>query len=134
MKRVAIVALVFGLTLPAFAKTHSYDYNVPCSALWPAVQDTLQHTGKYDVIGIHSADLSASYTVGYFPLHKRINVLGLSAQGAGCTLQVHTTFRGLAHNDSGDLKKRVDVSLVKLPTAQAAKPETTATPAPSTSN
>jgi hypothetical protein len=134
MKRIALIALLFGAVAPAFAKTHQYVYSTPCSALWPAVQDTLQHSGKYGVIDIHNADLSASYTVGYFALKKRINVLDLSTQGSGCALQVHTTFRGLAHNDSRDLKKRVDVALVKLPAAQPAKPEVAPAPSPAASN
>jgi len=134
MKRIAMVALLLGVASPAFAKTHQYTYSTSCSALWPAVQDTLQHSGKYGVININGTDQSASYTVGYFALKKRINVVDLSAQGSGCSLQVHTTFRGLTHNDSGDLKKRVDVALVKLPVVQPAKPEAVPASAPTASN
>ena len=48
--------------------------------------------------------------------------------GAACELQIQTAFSGLANNDAGDMKTRVEESLVKLknvpfpPAASAAQP------------
>jgi hypothetical protein len=49
----------------------------------------------------------------------------LNAQGDNCELQTQTAFSGLAHDDAGDMKKRVDASLAKLKTAPIAAPPAT---------
>ena len=60
--------------------------------------------------------MTASYNIGGNLTGKRVNsvVLNSKDNGANCELQVQTAFSGLANNDAGDLKKRVDESLVKL--------------------
>ena len=46
----------------------------------------------------------------------------LNGKGDTCEMQVQTAYSGLAHNDEGDFKKRMDESLAKL---QAEKPAET---------
>jgi len=121
VKRTSIATLLLLATVsPAAAKTHKDVYNVPCSTLWPAVKDVLRNSGKYGIIGIDSTEMTASYNIGGSLGGKRINSLVLNVQGNNCELQVQTAFSGLAHDDYGDLKKRVDASLGKMQPPQPA--------------
>jgi hypothetical protein len=119
VKRIALFALLLSLAVPAFASTHKELYNVPCSVLWPALKDTLRNSGKYGIIGIDNAEMTASYNIGGNLTGKRVNsaVLNSKDNGANCELQVQTAYSGLVNNDAGDLKKRVDESLAKLKNA-----------------
>jgi hypothetical protein len=128
MKKMVLVILLMTLATPGFASTHKDTYNVPCSTLWAALKDTLRNSGKYGIIGIDNAEMTASYNMGGNLTGKRINsaVLNSIGNGNGCELQVQTAFSGLANNDAGDLKKRVDASLAKL--GGTAAPEPTAPP------
>jgi hypothetical protein len=52
----------------------------------------------------------------------------LNPQGTGCEMAVQSAYRGLAHDDAGDFKKRVDDSLAKLKAAEPAEPGRPAEP------
>jgi len=129
MKRFVVVSiLTLSVTMPSFCKTHKEMYSVSCSALWPAVKDALRNSGKYGILGIDSNEMTASFVIGGTLGGKRINSVVLNGKGDTCEMQVQTAYSGLAHNDAGDFKKRVDESLAQLKTAPAAeskKPETT---------
>ena len=120
MRRFVVVVLML-LTVagPAFAKTHKENYSVSCTVLWAAVKDTLRNSGKYGIIGIDSTEMTASFNIGGTLTGKRINSVVLNGKGDACEMQVQTAFSGLANNDAGDFKKRVDESLAKQ---QAAPP------------
>ena len=126
MKGFIVVLMLLVVAMPAFAKTHQDNYPVTCAVLWPAVKDTLRNSGKYRIIGIDSNEMTASFNIGGSWTGKRINSVVLNAKGdAACELQVQTAFSGLANNDYGDFKKRVDDSLAKLKAAPpAATPPT----------
>jgi len=127
VKSMAVVLVAFAMALPALGKTHSDVYPVSCSELWPAVKDTLRNSGKYGIIGIDNTEMTASYNIGGALAGKRINSVVLNPKGASsCEMQTQTAFTGLAHNDAGDFKKRVEESLAKLKgstPAPPAKPE-----------
>ena len=53
MHKAAITALLLSCTVPAFAKTHKFNYAQPCNTLWPAVKDTLRNSG---IIGIDNEE------------------------------------------------------------------------------
>lgn len=114
MKQILCSALLVSLALPAFAKTHKDEYTIPCSALWPAVKDTLRNSGKYGIISIANDEMTASYNIGGNLTGKRQNTVLLNAVGTGCEMQIQTAYSGLGNNDAGDFKKRVDESLAKL--------------------
>ncbi len=115
MKKFCVAATLLISAVPAFAKTHSYIYPMPCSALWPAVKDTLRNSGKYGILGIDSTEMTASYNIGGSLGGKRTNSLVLNTKdAASCELQVQTSYSGFTNDDAGDLKKRVDASLTKL--------------------
>ena len=132
-KPLAVFILMIGVACPAYAKTHSFIYNIPCATLWPAVKDTLRNSGKYGIIGIDGAEMTASYNIGGALTGKRINSLVLNTKDTGCELQVQTSYSGLVNNDVSDLKKRVDESIAKLQATPPAKPVPAPTPPPAES-
>jgi hypothetical protein len=116
MKRIVVVIFLLTLAAPVFASTHKDTYNVPCNTLWAALKDTLRNSGKYGIIAIDNAEMTASYNIGGNLTGKRINsaVLNNKDDGKSCELQVQTAYTGLVNNDAGDFKKRVEASLAKL--------------------
>lgn len=126
MKRFAVVVLLSLIVAgPAFAKTHKENYSVSCSVLWPAVKDALRNSGKYGILGIDNAEMTASFVIGGSLGGKRINSVVLNGKENTCEMQVQTAFSGLAHNDEGDFKKRVDESLAKQQAAPPTPPAKT---------
>src|SRR6266403_2241293 len=124
MKQLAVVILMLMIVAgPAFAKTHKDNYSVSCSVLWPAVKDALRNSGKYGILGIDSNEMTASFVIGGTLGGKRINSVVLNSKGDACEMQVQTAYSGLAHNDAGDFKKRVDESLARLQAEQPAVPK-----------
>lgn len=124
MKRIVVVALLMlSVAMPSFCKTHKEMYSVSCSVLWPAVKDALRNSGKYGILGIDGNEMTASFVIGGTLGGKRINSVVLNGKGDSCEMQVQTAYSGLAHNDAGDFKKRVDESLARLQAEQPAVPK-----------
>ncbi len=124
MRRFAIVALLLLMVArPLYGKTHSDMYSVPCNELWSAVKDAIRNSGKYGILAIDNAELTASFVIGGTLGGKRINSVVLNGKGNTCEMQTQTAFSGLAHNDAGDFKKRVDESLANQQASQPAKLE-----------
>jgi hypothetical protein len=118
VKRFVIVALLPALAVPAFAAgTHQDVFNVPCSVLWAAVNDTVKNSGKYGILGTDNAAMTASFTAGSGPGARTISVV-LHAQGDSCEMQTQVG-AGPKHNDAGAFKDRVTASLARLPAAPA---------------
>jgi hypothetical protein len=117
MRKITLVLLLsalVGVVPRSFAKTHRDMFLVSCDALWPVVKNVIRNSGKYGVIGIDNTEMTISYNIGGFVAGKRINSLVLNRQGENsCEMQVQTSFSGLAHNDEGDLKKRVEAALAR---------------------
>jgi hypothetical protein len=128
MKRLIAGALFLVLVaFPSFCKTHSDVYPMSCSALWAGVKDALRNSGKYGILGIDSNEMTASFVIGGTLGGKRINSVVLNKKGENsCEMQVQTAFSGLAHDDYGDFKKRVEESLAKLKNAPPVQPESPA--------
>src|ERR1700729_1933310 len=122
MKRIAVAGLMLVIVAgPSFAKTHKDSYPVSCSVLWPAVKDTLRNSGKYGILGIDNTEMTASFVIGGTLGGKRVNSVVLNAKGdEACEMQVQSAYSGIAHDDAGDFKKRVDESLAKQQAAQPA--------------
>ncbi|HEY5177525.1 MAG TPA: hypothetical protein VII95_18360 [Terriglobales bacterium] len=127
---IAFMTLIFAV--PAFSKAHKDSYPQPCSELWTAVKDTLSNPDNYTVEGTpDDAKMTASYNVKHAvhasitgAVMQRTNQITLISKGTGCEMQVVSSFSGLAHDDAGDFKKRVEESLAKGNTkpVDAAKP------------
>lgn len=130
MKHLASVMLLLVIAGPGVAKTHKELFmNVPCSVLWPAVKDTLRNSGKYGIIGIDNAEMTASYNMGGNLTGKRINSIVLTSNENSCEMQIQTAFSGLVNNDAGDMRKRVQESLDKLKAAPEKSKATVGDPA-----
>jgi hypothetical protein len=124
MKRFAGLALLLPLVaVPSFCKTHKDMYPVSCSVLWPAVKDALRNSGKYGILGIDNTEMTASLMIGGALSGQRVNSVVLNAKGDTCEMQIQSTYSGLAHNDAGDFKKRVDDSLARQQAAQPSEPK-----------
>jgi hypothetical protein len=121
MKRYLVIGLLLA-SVSSFAKTHHDMFNIPCTELWPAVKDTLRNSGKYGVIGIDNAEMTASYNIGGYLGGKRINALILNSKGNTCELQIQTSYSGMTHDDAGDFKDRVEKSLQSLKEAKGTAP------------
>ena len=116
---VALMSLTFAM--PALGKTHKDSYPVPCSELWDAVQDTIKNSGSYSLVVADNTQMTASYTING-ALRHRENSVHLDPQGASCEMQTQSSYSGLAHDDAGDFKTRVEASLAKLKGAKPADP------------
>jgi hypothetical protein len=122
MFRFLSTALLLVLAIPAFAKSHNGTYSVPCSALWPAVADTLNNAGNYTIIGLDDDDMKASFIV-VGATHSPVNATFLVPKDGGCELQVKMGFTGA--DDEGAFRKRVDHAFTKM---AATQPHTPAKP------
>ena len=118
----ALVALLLAVSGLSVAKTHKENYSVSCNVLWAAVKDALRNSGKYGILGIDNTEMTASFVIGGTLAGKRINSVVLNAKGNACEMQAQTAFTGVANNDEGDFKKRVDESLAKQQSAQPSEP------------
>lgn len=119
MKKACALLICFAsfiaVTPLASAKTHKDNYSVSCDVLWAAVKDTIRNSGKYGVIAIDNAELTASFNIGGALGGKRINSVILNRVGPdSCEMQTQTAFSGITHNDAGDFKKRVEESIANL--------------------
>ncbi|HEY4978701.1 MAG TPA: PEGA domain-containing protein [Candidatus Acidoferrum sp.] len=112
MRSMIVAVLSFAFVTPACGNMHKDTYPVACSELWPAVKETLK-SSNYGLMASDEAAMTASFTVGY-SLRQRTNSVALVAQGSSCEMQLRSSYRGLAHDDAGDFKTRVDQSLAKL--------------------
>jgi len=129
MRRFVLMLMMLMVAGPAFAKTHKDMYSMPCSALWPAVKDTLRNSGKYGIIGIDNTEMTASFNIGGTLAAKRVNSVVLNTKPEGCEMQIQTAFSGLTNDDAGDFKKRVDKSLAQIQAASSSTPAKTESPA-----
>ncbi len=111
MKPIIVGVMSLALAVPAFCNTQKDSYPIPCTELWPAVKDTLK-SSNYGLIASDESAMTASYTVGN-SLRQRTNSVTLVAQGNNCQMQVNSAYRGLAHDDAGDFKTRVEQFLSK---------------------
>jgi hypothetical protein len=131
MKRfIALALLLSFVAFPSLGKTHKEEYSVSCAVLWSAVKDVLRNSGKYGIIGIDNAEMTASFNIGGTLGGKRVNSVLLNGKGDACEMQIQTAYSGIEHNDAGDFKKRVDESLAKQQAAQPVAPKKDDPPPP----
>ncbi len=132
MRRSIVAFLLLVLAMPAYAKTHIDEFNIPCGSLWPAIKDTLSNSDKFVVVNLNDADRTASFSAGGHYTVSRINSVALIAQGNHCEMQTQTSVEGWGLNDAGDFKKQVKQSLAKLQSNPPAQPESAPSTAPVT--
>jgi hypothetical protein len=110
MKRFAQVALMLLMAgAPSFAGTRDI-YNMPCSALWPAVKGVTRNSGEYAVVFLDSTEMIASFALGEGK-DLRIGSAVLNIQGDTCEMLVEMHSPGAITDDTYSFKKRVDKAL-----------------------
>lgn len=127
-KAVILLALAVSVAVPALAATHESTYPNSCDELWPAVKAVISNPSNYKLIESDDAKWTAFYDVKH-KVHlsvsgavaQKTNHVTLVTHGAGCTMQVESSFSGLTHDDQGDFKQRVDEALAKLGSAKPAE-------------
>ncbi len=135
-KVVLVAFLLLALALPAFAagnKSYNYTYPIPCGNLWSAVKLALSNPDNYKDVVNDEDKMTADYNVKHSihwsvagAINQGKNKVNLVPVGTSCQMSVMSMYSGLAHNDQGDFKKRVDGALAKLkdaPPSEPAKPE-----------
>lgn len=128
MKRISIIAalLILSLPLPAYARTTKEHFNLPCTAVWAAVTDTLRNSGIFEPITIDAAAMKATYKAGDSSDNFKNSVTdsaSLTPQGDRCELEIDAPSDGLFENDARDLLYRVQRDLKQFernPSALAA--------------
>ena len=136
MKFWVVIFMSLALALPAFAagnKTYQTTYPITCSEVWSAVKIALANPNNYKDVQSDEEKMSAEYNVKHSihwsvsgAINQGKNKVSLVPIGATCEMNVVSMYSGLAHNDAGDFKKRVDEAMGK---AKGSKPAEPAKPA-----
>ncbi len=129
MRRLAAIAILFLLTLPAFAGAlHREEYDVPCGVLWPAVKDALANSGRFTARKFDDHNMVAEYSSGTSSKTHDGTVM-LTGNGKGCELQLESTFAAIyMGTDSEEVKQQVGLSLAKVKSGAAMAPAVVAAP------
>lgn len=91
-----------------FAKPRTQTYPVSCDRAWKAVEEVAngkEYTSSMMDDKRHKAELVTGH--GNWT-GKRTLYLTLTGSGDSCEVAVEGIFSGLAHNDKGDLFKRIE--------------------------
>ena len=105
----SIPLLIVVLATVASAKPRTKIYPAPCERVWKAVETIAKEYYNPSLSVLDNQKLRADLTIGkhgFATAPRTINV-ALSRSEAGCEVVVDGNFSGLAHNDKGDLFKRI---------------------------
>ena len=116
MKTMKVFAIAVGLlfaAVPAFAKPATKTYAHSCAQVWQAIESTPTGPGHpYSSSMLDDKRHKAEFVTGHGVLtSKRTLYVSLSGSGDSCTVAIEGVFSGLAHNDKGDLFKRIERAL-----------------------
>jgi PEGA domain len=119
-KLILFLTLLFAAS-PALAKPKTKTYPVSCARAWKAVEAVA--AGKdYSSSMLDDKRQKAQFVMGHGAwTGKRTLYLTLSGSGDSCEVAVEGVFSGLAHNDKGDLFKRLEGVLTETPSESAPK-------------
>jgi hypothetical protein len=111
VKPTLIVLTLLIAAAPAMAGPREKTYPVDCGRLWAAVRAT-SVPPHYNYTQLDDAERKGVVSTGSTLSGKRYLQISLSGSGDTCTLSIDGVFSGLAHNDKGDLLKRIDEALI----------------------
>jgi hypothetical protein len=118
MKRTLLLLILSIAATPAVAGTREKTYPVGCDRLWAAIKAT-SVPPRYNYAVLDDGQRKGVVSTGSGLSGKRYLQISLAGSGDTCTLAIDGVFSGLAHDDKGDLLKRVDEALL-APTAFSA--------------
>jgi hypothetical protein len=95
-------------------KTYLEPFDVNCSALWPALNDVLKNSGKYDIIQIDDPDKMAIYSMGVKSEHRMDDAI-LRPNDNGCSMEITPapSPRAMGPSDVKSLSQHVHAVLSK---------------------
>ncbi|TMI88340.1 MAG: hypothetical protein E6H00_12975 [Bacillati bacterium ANGP1] len=94
------------------AKPRVKVFPVSCARVWKAVE-TVANGKDYSSSMLDDKRMKASLVTGHGAwTGKRTMYLSLQGSGDSCSVSVEGIFSGLAHNDKGDLFKRIEEGLL----------------------
>jgi hypothetical protein len=113
MKIPALTLILVVVANPVFAKPATKTYPHSCEQIWQIVESTPTGLGHpYSSSMLDDKRLKAEFVTGHGAwTGKRTLYLTLSGTGDMCTVAIEGVFSGLAHNDKGDLFKRIEQGL-----------------------
>ncbi|MBZ5697872.1 MAG: hypothetical protein LAN18_04935 [Acidobacteriia bacterium] len=120
--KMPVITLILLLTAsPAFAKPATKTFPASCERVWQVVESIPTGPGHpYSSSMLDDKRLKAEFVTGHGAwTGKRTLYLTLSGTGDTCEVAVEGIFSGLAHNDKGDLFKRIEQALVETPSKPA---------------
>jgi hypothetical protein len=121
MKQAFFVLVAVALAAnPALAKPKEKTYPASCDQVWAAVK-TATEPPHYNFAQLDDAQKKGTISTGNTMSGKRYLDITLSGAGSTCTVAIGGNFSGLAHNDKGDLFKRIEQALAETPSESAAK-------------
>lgn len=106
----SIVFLILAVPAVASAKPRTKIYPLPCERVWKSLETVAKEYYNPSLSVIDNQKLRADLTIGkhgFATAPRTINVT-LSSSESRCEVAVDGNFSGLAHNDRGDLFKRID--------------------------
>lgn len=115
MSKLTLLALLFVLATPAFAKP----YLLPCNDLWSVVIETLRNQGNYKIVATDAEQMKASFIV-VGALYPGINLMSLKPKDSGCELEIQMGFTG--NDDEFALRNRVSHAVAKRKAAKPSPP------------
>jgi hypothetical protein len=111
MTRTLLFLILSIAAKPAMAGQREKTYPVGCDRLWAAIKAT-SVPPHYNYAVLDEARRKGVVSTGGGPSGKRYLQISLTGSGDTCTLAIEGVFSGLAHDDKGDLLKRVDEALL----------------------
>lgn len=113
MKTPVIGLILVAAASPALAKPATRTYSRSCAQVWQVVESTPTGPGHpYSSSMLDDKRLKAEFVTGHGAwTGKRTLYLTLSGSGDTCTVAIEGVFSGLAHDDKGDLFKRIERAL-----------------------
>lgn len=115
MKHTLLVLLLIACARPTLAKPKEKIYPASCDRVWAAVKIA---TGPphYNFAQLDDTQKKGIVSTGNAVSGKRYLDITLTGTGDTCTVAIGGNFSGLAHNDKGDLFKRIDDALITVST------------------
>jgi hypothetical protein len=106
---IVILILAFAST-PMLAKPKDQTYPASCDRVWAAVK-VATAPPHYNFAQLDDTQKKGLVSTGNTLSGKRYLDITLTGSGDTCTVAVGGNFSGLAHNDKGDLFKRIEDAL-----------------------
>jgi hypothetical protein len=122
MKQALAALLLVTVASPAFAKPRLKSYSVSCDNVWAAVKSATAPP-HYNFAQLDDSQKKRIVSTGNTVSGKRYLDITLTGSGDTCTVAVGGNFSGLAHDDKGDLYKRIDEALTETSTQAPAEPK-----------